>query len=407
VSARRALAAGAILIALSGCGSSGAPATVTVPAAGGAGGGGSTLVAEDSGSNVSPPDDASTGVGGSAAGDAAPTVDCLGRVAGVTVDERELQGFPPYAVDGCTLVYVSRTLEAGAHGDLHARDLARGQDTVIATADEAPRRPTISGGVIAWEATIDGISVVRVSFMGTVRTLSGTFDHAGEPRAAADGVVFTVWSTPNANGDTDVDLYLPQTGEVINVAGGPNQQRFADISPSRIAFTDFSEDPDGHYDGDNNDLADIGIYDRATRKTTMRPLPMKQAFPMLLAGDQVAYLHWDWAEVHPEPKLAAYHLRVGSLVAAPPSADREVARVAAQVPPYVRPAVHEGTLEWVDSPDGEFHLWRAAADGSSPPATVDGVQGVALYAPAPTKSFTVLATRANYQLPPELFAVAR
>jgi hypothetical protein len=400
------MAASVMLVALIGCGSSSAPATVTVPAAGAGGGSGGTEIAEDSGSNMGPIDGTSSGVGGSPAGDAAPSPDCSGRVAGVTVDDRELQGFPPYAVDGCTLVYVSRTLEAGAHGDLHVRDLARGDDTVIATADEAPRRPTVSSGVIAWEATIGGISVVRVSYMGTVRTLSGPFDHAGEPRAAADGVVFTVWSTSLANGDTDVDLYLLETGELVSVASGPNQQRFADISPTRIAFTDFSEDPDGHYDGDNNDLADIGIYDRATRKTTMRPLPMKQAFPMLLTGDQVAYLHWDWVEVHPEPKLAAYHLRVGSVLAAP-TEDREVAHVAAQVPPYVRPAVHEGTLEWVDSPDGKFHLWRAAADGSSPPATVDGVPGVALYAPAPTKSFTVLATRANYQLPPELAAVAR
>ena len=127
---------------------------------------------------------------------------------------------------------------------------------------------------------------------------------------------------------------------------------------------------------------------------------------MLLAGNQLAYLHWDWVEVHPEPKLSAYHLRVGSLAPGAP-ADHEIARVAAQVPPYVRPAVHEATLEWVDSPDGKFQLWRAAADGSSPPATVDGVKGVALYAPAPTKAFTVLATRSSFALPAELAAVAR
>jgi hypothetical protein len=404
MSRARAISALGLLGLLVGCGSSNAPATVTVPAAGGGAGNGRTGTTDDSGSNVPTVEDASGAVESSVD---AESGDCRGRVAGVTVDERELQGFPPYAVDGCTLVYVSRTLEAGAYGDLHVRDLLLGKDVVIATADEAPRRPTVRGGVIAWEATISGISVVRVSYKDTVRTMSGPFDHAGEPRAAADGVVFTVWSTPIANGDTDVDLYLPETGDLISVAKGPNQQRFADISPARIAFTDFSEDPDGHYDGDNNDLADIGIYDRSTGKITMRPLPNKQAFPMLLAGDQLAYLHWDWMEVHPEPKLAAYHLRVGSLIAEPSTADREIARVAAQVPPYVRPAAHEATLEWVDSPDGKFHLWRAAADGTSPPIAVDGVQGVALYAPAPTKSFTVLATRESYQLPAELTAVAR
>jgi hypothetical protein len=220
-------------------------------------------------------------------------------------------------------------------------------------------------------------------------------------------VVFTVWASADAMGDTDVDLFLPATGEVLAIANGPNQQRFADISPTRIAFTDFTEDPDGRYDGDSNDLADIAVYDRSTHEITKRPLPNKQAFPMLLAGDQLAYLHWDWVEVHPEPKLAAYHLRVGSLAPGPAISDREIARVAAQVPPYVRPAVHDATLEWVDSPDGKFQLWRAAADGASPPATVDGVKGVALYAPAPTKSFTVLATRSSFALPAELAAVAR
>ena len=277
---------------------------------------------------------------------------------------------------------------------------------IVATADEAPRRPSVSGGVIAWEATIAGIPVVRVSYRGTVRTMTGPFDHAGEPRAATDGVVFTIWLSADPKGDTDVDLYLPETGELRTIATGPNQQRFADISTTRIAFTDFTEDPDGRYDGDSNDLADIAVYDRSTRETTPRPLPNKQAFPMLLAGDQLAYLHWDWVEVHPEPKLAAYHLLVGSLAPGAP-ADHEIAHVAAQVPPYVRPAVYEGTLEWVDSPGGKFQLWRAAADGSSAPTTVDGVNGVALYAPAPTKAFTVLATRSSFALPAELAAVAR
>ena len=250
---------------------------------------------------------------------------------------------------------------------IFARAISRADKTWSSPRPTKPRVvPTVSGGVIAWEATIGGVSVVRVSYRGTVRTITGPFDHAGEPRAAADGVVFTIWMSADPKGDTDVDLYLPETGELLTIATGPNQQRFADISATRIAFTDFTEDPDGHYDGDSNDLADIAVYDRSTRETTPRPLPNKQAFPMLLAGNQLAYLHWDWVEVHPEPKLAAYHLRVGSLAPGAP-ADHEIARVAAQVPPYVRPAVHEATLEWVDSPGGKFQLWRAAADGSSAP----------------------------------------
>jgi hypothetical protein len=312
-------------------------------------------------------------------------------VTGVTVDETELAGYPSYAVDGCTLVYVARALETGAQGDLRKRDLSRGEEVVIASRDEAPRRPTISGDVIAWEATIAGRAVVRVSYRGTVRTLSGSFDHAGEPRAAADGVVFTIWTSADPLGDTDVDLFLPETGQLVSVVRGPSQQRFADISPERIAFTDFSEDPDGRYDG-GGDLADIGVYDRSTHAITERRLAGKQAFPMLLAGEQLAYLHWDFFEIHPEPKLSAYHLRAVSLKG-PALPDLEIATVVAGTPPYVRPAAHASTLEWVDSPNGKFRLWRAPADASSEPLAVPGLGGLALYAPAPTQSFTVLATR--------------
>jgi len=263
----------------------------------------------------------------------------------------------------------------------------------------------MSGDVIAWEATIAGRSVVRVSYRGAVHTVTGPFDHAGEPRAAADGVVFTVWMTSDPLGDTDVDLYLPETGELVPVARGPNQQRFADVSLAYVAFTDFSEDPDGRYDG-ASDLADIGVYDRATHVITMRPLPGKQGFPMLMAGDKLAYLHWDWVEIHPEPKLAGYHLRTASLKGLP-TTDREIANVIAGAPPYVRPAAYENTLEWVDSPTGKSQLWRVEADASSIPRTVSGAMGIALYAPAPTRNFTVIATRLFSGQPAFLSALAR
>src|SRR5262249_54546849 len=148
MNAARSITAFALAGALLGCGSSSTPATITIPAAGGDGGSGGPVTSDDSGSIMQSSDDASTGLAGASMTEASAPADCRGGVAGVTVDERELQGFPPYAVDGCTLVYVSRTLEAGAHGDLHVRDLSSGQERVIATADEAPRRPTVSGGVI-------------------------------------------------------------------------------------------------------------------------------------------------------------------------------------------------------------------------------------------------------------------
>src|SRR4051812_20274943 len=105
-------------------------------------------------------------------GEAMPTL-CSANVDGIGVDERELAGFPSYAVDGCALVYVAR-----GPAELRMRDLASNRESVVANADELPRRPVVSGSgdVIAWEATIDGVNVVRVSYRGVVRTLRGSFD---------------------------------------------------------------------------------------------------------------------------------------------------------------------------------------------------------------------------------------
>jgi hypothetical protein len=336
-------------------------------------------------------------------GEATP-MRCSANVDGITVDERELAGYPSYAVDGCALAYV-----AGGPAELRMRDLASNREWVVANADELPRRPTVSGSgeVIAWEATIDGVNVVRVSYRGVVSTVRGSFDHAGEPRASADGVVFTTWATTDPLGDTDVALYLLATQETVPVVSRPSQQRFAEISETHIVFTDFAEDPDGHYDANSNDLADIGVYDRKTHEITIRALAGKQAFPLLLAGGSLAYLHWDWVEVHPEPKLAAYRLRVGPLAPVVGITDREMALVTAAFPPYVRPTAHGATLEWVDSPRGIFQLWRGATDSSSPPTAVSGLRGGPLYAPVATQTFTVLATRATTTAPASLMAVAR
>jgi len=332
---------------------------------------------------------------------------CPANIGGIAIDEHELAGYPPYAIDGCTLVYVSRPPEAGTAGDLVVRDLVDGIETTLATAAELPRRPTLAGPVVAWEATVDGRPVVHLSYAGERRTLKGAFDHAGEPRAESDGIVFTAWLTADPSGDTDVLLYLPATEEIIPIATGPSQQRFADISPTHIALTDFSEDPDGRYDGNNEDLADIFVYDRTTRELVRRAMPgTKEAFPMLPSATALAYLHWNWVDVHPEPKLAGYRLRIGSTTG-DVQGDKEIASVVAYAPPYIRPAARYGTVEWVASPSGAYTFWRAAADTSWTPVAVEGLSTVRIYAPAPTQRFTVLATRSTLQDVARLTAVSR
>jgi hypothetical protein len=289
------------------------------------------------------------------------------------------------------LLYVSRPSVTGESGELILRDLQSGAESSLARADESPRRPTIAGSVIAWEATIDGHSAVRVRYADKTMTLAGAFDHAGEPRATGDAVVFTAWTSADDRGDTDVWLYLPGSEELTAVVTGAGQQRFADVSPTHVAVSDFSEDPDGRYDG-SGDLADIVLYDRITRASTPRPLAGKQAFPMLGENGLLVYLHWDLSEVHPEPKLAGYHLKVGA-VDVNAAGDRELANVVAQNPPYVRPAMSHGVVEWVASRDNTYSLFRAQADSSADPAAVKQ-SPVALYAPAPANAFTLLATRA-------------
>jgi len=66
-----------------------------------------------------------------------------------------------------------------------------------------------------------------------------------------------------------------------SVFAGPGEQRFADVSAEYVVATDFSEDPDGKYDGEG-DLADIVVFDRATQTASKRVAEKKQAFPMLV-----------------------------------------------------------------------------------------------------------------------------
>ncbi|MFT3767526.1 MAG: hypothetical protein QM820_18890 [Minicystis sp.] len=213
-------------------------------------------------------------------------------------------GYPPYAVDGCALAYVTPS------GELRLRDLAGGSESVLAKVDEAPRRPAIVGDLVAWEGVIDGKVSVRVRGPHGTVTVPGSFDHAGEPRVAADSVVFTGWHDADDHGDTDVYLFTPSTGEVTAIATGPAQQRFPDVSATHIAWTDFTEDPDGALGDDSTDAADIVVLARATSEQTTRKHEGKQAFPMLGADGHLAYL--DWGLVHPEPKFSAYEIPAGS-----------------------------------------------------------------------------------------------
>src|SRR5436305_11953808 len=62
-----------------------------------------------------------------------PTCDATGAT-GVQVSDKGLYGYPPYAADGCSLVYVAKS------GELRLRDLASGRETVLDDASQSPRR---------------------------------------------------------------------------------------------------------------------------------------------------------------------------------------------------------------------------------------------------------------------------
>ena len=339
----------------------------------------------------------SAGTGGAAGGGS-----CDAAAVGVEVAEIDLNGYPPYAIDGCALAFVSSPSSRHA-GALVLRDLATDTDVVLEPGDARPRRPSIAGDLVAWEATLDALDVVRVRHAGATTTLSGPFHHAGEPRVARDAVVLTAWLDAPETANTDVYLYLPASDQLELVAGGPSQQRFADVSATTVAFTDFAEDPGGVYDDEGIALADVVLYDRATKALTPRSAAEKQAYPMLGSDGEVLYLEWTDL-TRPVPKLEGYTIRGVSI-----DAFDEPARVIATVstdPPSIRPTARDGVVEWVQREAGASQLLRAAADGSAPVEVVDGLDGLDLYAPAAASAFTILATRAGAS-PTTLRAVDR
>jgi hypothetical protein len=312
-------------------------------------------------------------------------------IAALAADANPLDalGYPPYALDGCTLIYLAPPAAGQTWGELRRRDLATGAETVLAPPSETPRRPTIAGDVVAWEAVVGNKTIVRVTVGSDALVVSGPFDHAGEPRATADAVVFTAWLAADDTSDTDVYLVLPASRQLVAIATGPGQQRFADVSRTLVAVSDFSEDPTGTFSAVVHRDADVVVFDRGTLARTVRHLPGKQAFPMLGATTHLGYL--DWGLVTPEPKFSQYTVRVG-VVASDPAADANVKGSGPVVSntAWVRPSVSGDTIVWVDESAGLGGLFARPLDLSSPAkASLSGAQ---LLEPVAGRTLNVAAT---------------
>jgi hypothetical protein len=335
------------------------------------------------------PEGGAPSAGANAAGNAGSTgasadPSCALMARGVAIHASwDPLGYPLYALDGCNLAYVA------PDGSLHWRELTTVDDRVLDGPENVPRRPTLKADVMAWEVVLDGRSQVRVRTKSGTTTLTGRFDHAAEPKAARDAVVFTAFSAQSPNSDSDVFLY-DVASETASVAlGGPGQQRFADVSPEFVAASDFSEDPQGYFD-EASSAADIVLLSRTDGSVTLRPKPGKQAFPMLGADGLLAYLHW--GDVHPEPKFSAFGLFVARADSTPES-DTLVRDIHTD-PSYIRPSVRGTVVDFIDATGGITTLYRAPLSPLGEP--VVGAQGNAaesLLGPAGTESFTVVGKR--------------
>jgi len=295
-------------------------------------------------------------------------------------------GYPPYALEACSLVYVAPDANGGA---LHFRNLTSGDDVELEPAASKPRRPALAGSVIAWEVGDYAASEVRVHYAGKTKTLSGDFDHAGEPRATNDAVVFTAFLGPHPTDDTDVYLYHVDSAELTAMAIGPGQQRFADVSANEVAVTDFSEDERGYFD-EVQSIADVVIVDRASLVATTRKRAGKQAFPLFGAGGALAYL--DWGAVHPEPKFSQFGLRLGYLNQ-PIEADIDVTPEPIHTDPaYVRPSLHGSHLDYVDTQAGVIGLYRYSLETAQAPVLSPVAGPQQLFGPVATDAMTLVAT---------------
>jgi hypothetical protein len=381
-----------------GCGDYG---VTTSPPDGSAGSSDAGAPAASSGAN---------GVSGSggAGGDAAAGQPPLGGASGAQADGCDAPdldgirvyasgggdplGYPPYALDGCNLVYVAA--EQGG-GVLRLRDLASGADTVLDEAASRPRRPAVSGSLIAWEVGDDAASQVRVHYQGVTRTLSGDFDHAGEPRVCADAVVFTAFLGEAPSSDSDVYLYDVAGDELLPIAPGPGQQRFADVSVTHVALTDFSEDPVGHFD-ETLSISDVVVIHRESGEVVERKAPGKQAFPLLASNGMVVYL--DWGAVHPEPKFSQFSLRAGR-PGEPVELDLDLkGDVLRTDPAYVRPSLHGTDVDFIDTAATVVGLYRVSlTELTEPEATVVPGAAAQLLGPVATAALTLVSQQQQGQ----------
>ena len=301
-------------------------------------------------------------------------------------------GYPPYALDGCKLVYVAPEQGGGA---LRLRDLASGSDTVLDEAASRPRRPAVSGDVIAWEAGEDAASQVRVHHQGMTRTLMGDFSRAGEPRVCADAVVFTAFAGQERSSDSDVYLYDVASDQLGPVAAGPGQQRFADVSLTHVALTDFSEDPAGYFD-EMQSIADVVVVDRESGEVTTRKGPGKQAFPLLASDGAVVYLHW--GSVHPEPKFSQFWLKAG-YPGEPVELDVDLKGEMVQTSPaYVRPSLYGLDVDFVDTSASTVGLYRVSlSELKAPVATLVPSGTARLLAPVAGAALTLVSQQQQDQ----------
>jgi hypothetical protein len=300
-------------------------------------------------------------------------------------------GYPPYALDGCSLVYVAPEPDGGA---LYRLDLASGEAERLEAATARPRRPAVAGDVIAWEVDDAGTSRVRVSYLGAQKTLGAEFELAAEPRVARDAVVFTAFLGDAKTGDSDVYLYDVINDELNPVAVGPGQQRFADVSLTHVALSDFSEDPRGHFD-EAASLSDVVLVERASGSKISRAASGKQAFPLLGSDGRLVYL--DWGAVHPEPKFSQFWLKAGS-VSQPVELDRSL--TAEQIrtdPAYVRPSLRGARVDFVDTRSAVVGLYRADLDRVDDPAPAPLSGASRLLGPVAADSSTLIATPLDAQ----------
>jgi hypothetical protein len=322
----------------------------------------------------------SSGVGGEGGGVA--RADCARAASGIAVySQLDALAYAPYALAECSLAYVA------PDGALRLRDLVSGSERVLEESSWAPRRPAMSRDVVAWEVAVEGKSQVRVFHGETTVTLSGTFEQAGEPRAATGFVAFTAWPASDGS-DTDVFTYDLASGRIAVAIGGAGQQRFADVSEEYVAATDFSEDPGGIYDPFGS-LSDLVLVERGTGTLVRRARPGKQAFPLLGSDGSLVYL--EWTAVHPEPKFSAYSLQLGR-VQAPPESDVLV-RAIQSVPGYSRPSLRDGIIDFIDLTTLPATLYRVnvRTPDTLVPEPIEGTP----FSPVTATGFTVIGTRVD------------